>query len=276
METRDTLAGKVAIVTGGGRGLGRAYVEGLAAAGARVAVADMLERELKDTAAAVRAAGSELSTFALDVTQRSAVEDMVQDVERRLGPVDLLVNNAGIARAIGPIWQIDPDDWWREVAVNLYGEFLFARTVLPSMLTRRAGRIINVASTAGKRVAGTNMSAYGLSKAAVIRLTDQLAAETADHGIKVFAIHPGGVVTHMMDWLFTDLGRWMPAMKATVESGNVVGTEVATALVLRLASGEADALSGCYIEATSNLDELIARAPEIRERQLHVLKLETL
>ncbi|MGH2469118.1 MAG: SDR family NAD(P)-dependent oxidoreductase [Chloroflexota bacterium] len=266
----------MAIVTGGGRGLGRAYVEGLAAAGARVAAADTLERELKETAAAVRAAGRELSTFALDVTQRSAVEDMVQDVQRRLGPVDLLVNNAGIATAIGPIWQIDPDDWWREVTVNLYGEFLFARTVLPAMLERHAGRIINVASTAGKRVGGTNMSAYGLSKAAVIRLTDQLAAETADHGIKVFAIHPGGVLTHMMDWLFTDLGKWMPAMKATVESGNIVGTEVATALVLRLASGEADALSGCYIEATSNLDELIAHAPEVRERQLHVLKLETL
>jgi NAD(P)-dependent dehydrogenase (short-subunit alcohol dehydrogenase family) len=115
---------------------------------------------------------------------------VVAMVEQQLGPVDLLVNNAGVLRMAAPVSEADPDGWWREVEINLRGPFNCAHAALPSMIARRRGRIINLASGAGIS-SDDRGSAYRVSKAALIRLTDLLALENQEHGIAVFAIHPG-------------------------------------------------------------------------------------
>ena len=120
-----SLTGQVAIVTGGGRGIGRAIAQALSRAGARVAVAARTQEQLDETVALVQQDGGEALSFALDVTDQAAVERMVEEMERQFGPVDLLVNNAGI-HSYGLIWEESADDWWRVVNVNLHGPYLFA------------------------------------------------------------------------------------------------------------------------------------------------------
>ena len=146
---KDDLRGQVAIVTGGGRGLGRTFAHALAAAGAAVAVVARSSDELAEVVASIRELGRRATAITGDVTDRQAVEHVVHETERQLGPVDLLVNNAAILRTPGPLWEVDPDEWWRTMEVNVRGPFLCARAVLPGMIERGRGRIINVASGAG-------------------------------------------------------------------------------------------------------------------------------
>ena len=183
---RVDLSGQVALVTGGGRGLGPVIARELAAAGAAVAVMARSENELANTVATIVAAGGRAIAVRADVTDRAAVDAAVQEAERGLGPVDLLVNNAAQARALGEVWQVDPEEWWRDVEVNVRGPFLCARAVLPGMVTRQRGRIINVTSGAGARP-GPGMSGYAVSKAGLMRLSDSLAAEVAGSGVSVFS-----------------------------------------------------------------------------------------
>src|SRR5258708_5450461 len=138
------LTGQVAIVTGGGSGIGRAIALAVAAAGATVAVVD---RATGDTAAAIEAAGGRAVAKTVDVTDQRAVEQMVREVEQQFGDITLLVNNAGIAtESLGPTWEVDPEWWWRTMEVNVRGQFLCARSVLPGMVRRRQGRIVNMSS----------------------------------------------------------------------------------------------------------------------------------
>jgi NAD(P)-dependent dehydrogenase (short-subunit alcohol dehydrogenase family) len=186
------LTGQVAIVTGAGRGLGHAIAIALAAAGATVAV---LDRATGDTATAIEAAGGQAVPKTVDVTDQSAVEQAIHEVEQQIGAVDLLMNNAGIgAESLGRVWELDPDWWWRTINVNLRGPFLCARAVLPGMIHRRRGVIINMSSgVAWGDIAG--VTAYCASKAGVARFTSCLALETKEFGIATFAINPGLVMT---------------------------------------------------------------------------------
>ena len=205
------LTGQVAIVTGGGRGIGKAIALALAKAGCSVAVVARSEDQLAETVRQITQLGSRAISVTADVSDPGAVERMVREVESSLGPVDLLVNNAGLAGPIGPTWETDPDDWWRCLEVNLRGPMLCARAVLPGMIARGGGRIVNVASGAGT-FAIPYLGAYVTSKTALIRFTEILALETAPHGIKVFAIEPGTVRTSMAEYaLESEEGRrWMP------------------------------------------------------------------
>src|SRR5262245_11836793 len=184
------LSGQVALVTGGGRGIGRAIATALAEAGAAVAVLARSIDQLAETVGHVTRSGGRAVACPADVTDRAAVEAAVADVESRLGPIDLLVNNAGIGGPVGPLAETDPDDWWRCVEVNLRGPLLCTRALLPGMLARARGRVVNVASGAGTR-AIPHLSAYVASKAALIRLTENLDAEVRASGVRVFAIQPG-------------------------------------------------------------------------------------
>jgi NAD(P)-dependent dehydrogenase (short-subunit alcohol dehydrogenase family) len=186
------LAGQVAIITGGGRGIGRAMALALSKAGAAVAVVARSTDQLTETVTLIEGAGGRALPITADVTDQQAVERMVRVVGQELGPVDLLVNNAGHGGQIAPFWEIEPDEWWRCMNVNLRGPFLCARAVVPGMIARRCGRIINTASHTGLGL-WPHFSAYTTSKAAVIRLSEILAAETKEYDISVFAIHPGGV-----------------------------------------------------------------------------------
>ena len=271
------LDGQVALVTGAGRGFGRFFAEGLAKAGAAVAVVARSNGEIAETVRQIERAGGRALAVAADVTDRRAIEKLAADVERQLGPLDLLVNNAGVDDAVGPLWAVDPDQWWREMDINLRGPFLCAHAVLPGMLERGRGRIINVASLGGT-VARAHRSAYACSKAALIRLTECLTLETRQHapGICAFAIHPGIVMTSMNEGHLRnpDVARWLPRMRGLVETMGDGSPEPAIRLILFLASGQADALSGRFIDAEADdVEALVRDADAIAQDERRVLRL---
>lgn len=271
------LDGQVALVTGGGRGIGRAMAEALARAGAGVAVLARTLSQVEEVAAAIAQGGGRALALRADVTDERAVERAVAETEARLGPVSLLVNNAGGGMgALGPVWEVDPRLWWREVEVNLLGALLPARAVLARMLPRRSGRIINLASSVGTRPA-PYASGYSCAKAGLLRLTDSLAASTAEHGIAVFAISPGLVRTAQVELLLgTPEGqRWAPEINAMrPEDWN--SPDRAAALAVTLATGQADRLSGRFIHASDDLAELLRRMDEVEGEDLYTLRLRKL
>lgn len=275
------LTGQVAIVTGGGRGLGQAYAIALAEAGVAVAVSARTATEIQDVQRTIEQRGGRALAVTADVTDPRAVAQLVTAAEQQLGPVDLLVNCAGVLRTIGPISQIDADEWWREVEINVRGPFLCSQAVLPGMIKRQRGRIINLASVGGLE-AVESFSAYGLAKTAVIRLSESLAVENEAHGIVVFAVHPGNVRTTMTEYLHNSevvaqRAPWMQAIWQRLFAENQdtpIGQSVA--LILQLATGQADMLSGRYIDAEDNLTNLLEHTEEIRGKDLYTLRLQKL
>jgi NAD(P)-dependent dehydrogenase (short-subunit alcohol dehydrogenase family) len=282
IEEPVDLKGQVALVTGGSRGLGRAFALALANSGAIVAVTARSEDQLEETVALIEESGGRALAFPADVTDRRAIDALVSEIEQRLGPVDLLMNNAGRWKLIGELWELDPEAWWREVEVNLRGPFLCARAVLPKMIERRYGRIINLASGAGLST-GTYGSAYQISKTALIRFSENLAAETKDYGIRVFAITPGTVRTSMTRYWVEEGVAALPEpmrqrfewIQTFFEDGHGTPIEQSVQLVLWLASGRADVLTGRFISVDDNLTEMIARADEIQRDHLYTLRLNT-
>jgi NAD(P)-dependent dehydrogenase (short-subunit alcohol dehydrogenase family) len=269
------LAGQVAIVTGGGRGIGRAIAQALAEAGAAVAVVSRTESELAETVRLIEEAGGRAVAYPADVTDQAAIEQVVAEVERTLGPIDLLVNNAGDQGPCGPIWESAADEWWRCVEVNLRGPYLCSRAVLPVMTARHQGRIITTASGAGLWP-WPYMATYAVGKCAAVRFSENLAAETRDLGISAFAIHPGFVRTPMTETLACspEEEKWLNGMfRKALAAGRDVPLERAAQLVLELASGRADVLSGCFISVNDDVAEMVSRADEIREGQLYRLRL---
>ena len=191
------LTGRIALVTGGGRGIGRAVALSLATAGADVAVTARSSKELEETAAAIRALGRRAEAIVCDVTDRPQVDAMVARVKSALGDPLILVNNAGIA---GSAKLADTTDemWDRMLRVNATGAFYCTRAVLPMMLQAKWGRVVNLASIAAK-AGGLYIAAYTASKHALLGLTRAVAAEVAARGITVNAVCPGYVDTEMTD-----------------------------------------------------------------------------
>jgi NAD(P)-dependent dehydrogenase (short-subunit alcohol dehydrogenase family) len=266
------LDGQVALVTGGGRGLGRAMALGLSAAGAAVAVCARTASQLSETVHLIEERGGQALAITADMADRIAVENMIARTERELGPIDLLVNNAGVAGTIGPLAQTDPDAWWEVLTINLRGPLYCARAVLPGMIRRGRGRIINVSSGAGFQ-AWPMVSAYSVSKAALFRLSENLAEELGGQGIQVFAITPGLVRTEMVE---SGLHCGEPTVEQgfaeSLAEGHDVPPERSARMVVFLASGKADALSGRFIRSSDDEEVLVARAAEIRERDLYALR----
>lgn len=189
------VSGAVALVTGGGRGVGRAVALALADAGAAVAVAARTRAEIDEVSRAIRANGGGSRAIVCDVADAASVRAAVGEAGAALGPIDILVNNAGTVES-APFVKLDEDLWARTLAVNLTGTYLCSRAVLPSMLERRRGRIINIASVAGK-VGFAYSAAYCAAKHGVLGLTRALALEVAAAGITVNAICPGWLDTPM-------------------------------------------------------------------------------
>ena len=190
------MTARVALVTGGGRGIGRAIAEAFAEEGLAIAVAARTAGQVEETAAAIRRHGSRALALKLDVTDADAIARVVAEVTTSLGPVDVLVNNAGVAEA-APLARTDLALWQRHLGVNVTGPFLLTRQVLPDMLERGWGRVINVASLAGL-LGAPYVSAYTASKHALVGLTRALAAEVGAKGVTVNAICPGYVATDMV------------------------------------------------------------------------------
>jgi len=189
------LTGRIALVTGGGRGIGREAALALASAGADVAVTARSGNELADTVAAIRATGQRGEAFVCDVTDRTQVDAMFSQVKSALGEPLILVNNAGIAGS-AKLTDTTDEMWDRMLRVNATGAFYCTRAILPMMLLAKWGRIVNIASIAAK-VGAPYIAAYAASKHALLGLTRAVAAEVANRGITVNAVCPGYVDTQM-------------------------------------------------------------------------------
>jgi 3-oxoacyl-[acyl-carrier protein] reductase len=250
------LDGQVALVTGGGRGIGANIARELAEGGMRVAVSARTREE-------VEAVAGEIGGLAVvaDVSDLGAVRGMVEQVDSELGPIDLLAANAGVAGWEETAWDAEPEDWWRIFEINVLGVYLCCRAVIPGMIERGRGRIVITGSGAAYLPSSRN-AAYGATKAAVYRFGDILARQLEPHGIPVFVISPGLVRTEMTADIFSDDAPWTPP-------------ELAPRLVRALASGRADRLSGRYIHAEhDDIDELIRRADEIVDQDLNAIRLQ--
>ncbi len=202
------LEGRVAIVTGAAEGIGFAVARRLARAGARVTVADIDGEAARRAAERLVGDGDSAIGVEADVSDEGSVRGMVEDVGRRLGDADILVNNAGIAAGSAPVQEFDITVWDRTIAVNLRGVFLCCHFALPAMLERGYGRIVNVASIAGKE-GNPQMSAYSASKAGVIGFTKSLAKEVARQGIIVNAVSPAVIQTRINDATPPDVLAYM-------------------------------------------------------------------
>ncbi len=263
-----TTDGPVALVTGASQGIGRVIATHLISAGWQVAAVARSESQLADLAAETGAL-----PLSLDITDARAVAAAVEQVETQLGPISLLVNNAGIAGAGGVSWEHEPADWWRVFEVNVLGSFLLCRAVVPGMVSRRAGRVVNLSSNAAFFSIDDDFepilnSAYLASKAAVIRFSEALAGEARPAGVGVFVISPGMVRTEMTagpfadDW--DDPELWSPP-------------ELAADLIEFIGSGALDELAGRYIHAVADdWRNLAEHTPEIVENDLYALRVQKL
>ena len=241
----------VALVTGGGRGIGADIARELAGDGWSVVVAARSRDQIEGVAAEVGGRAVEV-----DVADRTSVDAMIAEV----GDVDLLVANAGIGGRDGHTWELDPEEWWSVLEVNVLGVHLCCRAVIPGMLERGRGRIV-ITGSGASYLPGASSTPYPTSKAAVCRYAETLANELRGR-IPVFVISPGLVQTEMTAGNFPDDAPWTPP-------------ELAPQLVRVLASGRADALAGRYIHAEhDDIEDLIARSDEILENDLNAIRLQ--
>lgn len=235
------LTGRVALITGAGSGLGAAIAHSFAQAGATLAVLDLDDASARAT---LEAAGAKGVSVAADVSDERAVAAAAAAIEHDLGPIDIVVNNAGVAGTGGPkpLHETPPEEWAYVVGVNLSGPYLVCRSVLPSMIARRRGVIVNVASVAGI-VAFAGRSPYVASKAALINLTRNLAVEYAGYGIRANALCPGWMDTPLIRWRLQDPVA-AEKMTAMVPMGRVGAPEELAEAALFLASDSSRYMTG--------------------------------
>jgi len=259
------LRGQAALVTGASRGIGRALAVALAGAGMRVALLARGRDQLGAVADECESTGGQGMALPTDVTDPAQVAAAVTAAVSRLGPVALLINNAGrIEPAEVPFAEADLSAWWEVIETNLYGPAVVTRAVLPGMLARGAGRVVNVNSGFAYRP-GETYTAYAVSKGALARFTAMLAHQCRGRGVSVFDVSPGLVRTEMTTampiWADKGEGDWTPSQRMVD-------------LVLAVAAGRLDALSGRFLHAgKDDAAALIAAADRIRQRDARVLRL---
>jgi len=246
---------RVALVTGASRGIGRAIAEGLASVGMDVGVLGRDEAALRETADAVERVGASACVATADVRDLEQVRAAVERVEMTVGPIDLLVNNAGMIEADAvPIWEAEPAEWWDVVEANVRGPFHCLQAVVPGMVERGGGRVIDLASGASTRDSA-DYSAYYASKTALLRLGASVHAAGYDLGLRAFEVAPGVVRTQMTGGM-------------AVHADRTEWTDVADVveLVVACARGDLDAWSGRFLRAgADDVDTLRETAPALTD-----------
>ena len=264
MADGQRLQGRVALITGGGRGIGRAIARAYAAEGATLALAARTDAELQATAEEIRAEfGSKVTTVVTDVRYREQVENAVSHTVNNLGPIDVVVNNAGNTGEIGPLWKLDPERWANVISVHVLGTYYGCRAVIPGMLERGRGRIVNMSG-----VGGPNDTSYDAAKTAIVNMTENLSVELAGTGITVNAISPGSIHTRMweevrdMALAAGDMEMYEKGVQVT--SGGGASIERAAHLAVLLGSDDCGNLSGRLIRAAlDTFEDIPTRVDEI-------------
>lgn len=260
------LAGEVAIVTGGGRGFGRALAQRLAREGAPVTVMARTKPELDETVRLIEGEGGRAFAVTADATNSADVRRAFAAAENRFGPPTILINSTGRAHPYGPIGAMDGDEWWETQAVHVKAPLLCMGAVLPGMRERKHGHIVNIASRGGLDVQ-PYLSAYCCGKAAEIRLTQHVAAEGKEHNVFAWAIEPGTTITAMAHETMSnpDVKKWMPwaydFLKEIERNDNPDAVfKKCGDMVVALCSGKYDALSGRYLDPSMDFDALLREA----------------
>ena len=273
MAERRRLDGRVAHVTGGGRGIGRAIALAYAAEGARLALSARTATELDETAELVsRQYGADVITIVADVSEFTQVEKAVRKTLDHFGNIDVMVNNAGNIGPVGRVWDNDPADWARTIAVHLMGVFYGCHAVIPSMLERGRGRIVNMSG-----VGGPNTTAYDAAKIAIVNFTENLALELAETPITVNSISPGSIHTRMweetrdLSLAIGDMATYERGVQVT--SGQGASIERAAELAVFLGSDDCGRMSGRLIRAFSDrFEDFPDRVGEIMESEAYLLR----
>jgi NAD(P)-dependent dehydrogenase (short-subunit alcohol dehydrogenase family) len=272
------LAGSVALVTGGGRGLGRVLARALAEAGAAVGLVARSSDQLAQSLALIKEAGGVPAAATADVSDARAAAAAVAALVAKLGPIDLLINNAGVCGPVGPAWEVDAEEWWRTIEVNLRSTFVCSRLVLPGMVARRRGRIVNITSEAGVH-RWPGVSGYAVSKAAMVKFTENLAAETRPFGVSVFSVHPGILPIGLSEDALASLaprdsseGRMHSWIRAQLDGGHGATPAAAAELVMALATGRGDPLSGRHLSVHDDLDGVLSQFDQVARDDLYLLR----
>ncbi|HEV2954525.1 MAG TPA: SDR family NAD(P)-dependent oxidoreductase [Xanthobacteraceae bacterium] len=243
MSNKIDLSGRFAVVTGGAQGIGRAIVERFLDSGAAVAIWDR-DRALAEKTAGELKARNRVAAVTVDVTKLAEVERAREDTKAVFGRIDILVNNAGIAGPNVKTWEYPPEAWAQVMAINLDGPFHCCRALVPDMIAQNYGRIVNIASIAGKE-GNPNASAYSASKAALIALTKSLGKELADKNIAVNAITPAAAKTAIFDQLTQE---HIDYMLAKIPRGRFVLVEEIAALAAFCASADCSFTTGAVFD----------------------------
>jgi NAD(P)-dependent dehydrogenase (short-subunit alcohol dehydrogenase family) len=243
MSNKIDLSGKNAVVTGGAQGIGRAVVERFLDSGAAVAIWDMDTKLAEKTASELKSRGR-VAAIAVDVTKLADVERARDDTLKALGRIDILVNNAGIAGPNMKTWEYKPEDWARVMSVNLDSQFHCCRTIVPLMIAQKYGRIVNVASIAGKE-GNPNASAYSVSKAGVIALTKSLGKELANYDIAVNCVTPAAARTAIFDQMTKE---HIDYMLSKIPRARFVEVDEVAALIAFCASADCSFTTGAVFD----------------------------
>jgi len=270
------LEGRTAIVTGSGRGIGRALALEFAREGASLVCCARRGKEIEETVSIIEKEGGSGLAIPCDVTKRAQVDALVSKALDTFGKIDVLFNNAAGFRALGGVWEVDPETWWADVTTNFLGPMLFSRAVLPSMMEQNAGVIINM-NGGGATVPLPGGSGYGCSKAALMRFTETLAKELEREGydILVLAIGPGLVHTETTQLQIDDArGRkWIPSTAEIIGSGESRPPEDCAKATVRMLRAARPEMNGRIFGVNTDFDEIVRRAAEIKEKDLHVMRL---